>query len=153
MQLQLFFSSLNKLKKMKTKIIVALLATVALCTIVYIVLSNGICNPPIPKNKQANIVGSWKVDTAYNNKDSNSLGLIWLALLDSGSIFKFNTDSSLQTISLKGTITNYYVLKGDSLIVKEGNSLDTVTVKFIADSMVSLTQNDSSVLLLKRISK
>ncbi len=135
---------------MKTKIIVALVVAAALCTIVYVVVSNGICNPPLPHKKDVNIVGAWKIDSIYNNKDSGSLSLLVYALADSNTMFQFNADSTLQISSPTTTEMQYYVLNKDSLIIKQDSTLETSIVTFQSDSLVSITNKDSTVLVLKR---
>ena len=149
MQLHLFFH-IKKNLKMKTKIIFALVATVALCAGIYYYFTKVNIEPPIPHKPINNIVGTWKIDSVYNNKDSNSLVLLVLAFTDSTS-FKFNADSTLEVISPKETETQHYVLSNDSLVISKGNELDTFYIKFKNDSLFSALGNDSSVLVLKRI--
>lgn len=136
---------------MKTKIIIALVATAALCSIAYFIIAKiGLSNPPIPKENKFNIVGEWKLDTAYNNKDSASLSLLALAFSDSNVVFKFNADSTLQTISPNEvTKQNYYVNK-DSLFVKEDSAYTLTMVQAKSDSIITLINKDSTIYVLSR---
>jgi len=137
---------------MKTKIIIALVAVAALCSIAYFVIAKtGLSNPPIPRDSKFSIVGEWKLDSAYNNKDSNSLNLLVYALFkDSSVVFKFNEDSTLQTISPNEvTKQNYYVNK-DSLFVKEDSAYTLSVIQVKTDSLISMINKDSTVFVMSR---
>jgi hypothetical protein len=136
---------------MKTKIIIALVAVAALCSIAYFIITKtGLSNPPIPRDSKFNIVGEWKLDTAYNNKDSASLSLLALAFVDSSVVFKFNADSTLQTISPNEvTKQNYYVSK-DSLFVKQDSAYTVSVIQVKTDSLISMINKDSTVFVMSR---
>jgi hypothetical protein len=136
---------------MKTKIIIALVAVAALCSIAYFVIAKtGLSNPPIPRDSKFNIIGEWKLDSAYNNKDSASLSLLALAFVDSKVMFKFNADSTLQTISPNEvTKQNYYVNK-DSLFVKEDSAYTLSVIQVKTDSLISMINKDSTVFVMSR---
>ena len=136
---------------MKTKIIIALVAAAALCSIAYFIIAkSGLSNPPIPHENKFSIVGEWRLDTAYNNKDSASLGLLALALVDSSVVFKFNADSSLQTISANEVTKQNYYVNSDSLFVKEDSAYALSMVQVKTDSLISLINKDSTVYVLSR---
>ncbi len=137
---------------MKTKIIIALVAVAALCSIAYFIIAKtGLENPPIPRDSKFNIVGEWKLDSAYNNKDSNSLNLLVAAFFaDSNIVFKFNADSTLQTISPNEvTKQNYYVNK-DSLFVKQDSTYTLSVIQVKTDSLISMINKDSTVFVMSR---
>jgi len=136
---------------MKTKIIIALVATVALCSITFFIITKiGLSNPPIPRDNKFSIVGEWKLDTAYNNKDSASLSLLALAFVDASMVFKFNADSSLQIISTNEVTTQRYYVNNDSLFVKEDSAYTLSIVKVISDSLISMMNKDSTVFVMSR---
>jgi hypothetical protein len=136
---------------MKTKIIIALVATVALCSIAFFSITKiGLSNPPIPRDSKFSIIGEWKLDTAYNNKDSASLSLLALAFVDASMVFKFNADSSLQIISTNEVTTQRYYVNNDSLFVKEDSAYTLSIVKATTDSLISMMNKDSTVFVMSR---
>ena len=136
---------------MKTKIIIALVATVALCSIAFFSITKiGLSNPPIPRDSKFSIIGEWKLDTAYNNKDSASLSLLALAFVDASMVFKFNADSSLQLISPNEVTTQRYYVNNDSLFVKEDSAYTLSIVKVTTDSLISMMNKDSTVFVMSR---
>lgn len=137
---------------MKTKIIIALVAVVALCSIVYFTIAKiGLSNPPIPRENKFSIVGEWKLDSAYNNKDSNSLNLLVYALFkDSNIVFKFNEDSTLETISPNETTVRKYHLNKDSLFVQQDSAMELSFVKVNTDSNICFINKDSTVVVLTK---
>lgn len=141
-----------KLKKMKTKTIVALLATAIMGAGAYFYFAKINIEPPIPKQSTQRIIGNWQIDSFYTNKDSNGVVLFAFLFKDSTS-FKFNADSTLQIISPSEATTQHYVLNNDSLIINQSDGLDTFQVKFETDNQLSVVAKDSSVLILKRIDK
>ncbi len=134
---------------MKTKIIVALVAAVALCVGAYYFFTKINIEPPIPHTPINNIVGAWKIDSVYKSKDSSKIADFLFAAFDS-SIVKFNADSSLHIISQKQTDTLNYIVNKDSLFINPLKKADTFYLKFINDSIFSATSTDSSTLILKR---
>lgn len=134
---------------MKTKIFVTIIVAATLSLGAYYVLSNKIDKKSITKNRNS-IIGSWKIDTAYNN-DSSKLNLLTLAFLDSTTVIKFNADSTLQFNFAKEKETQHYYLSNDSLFVKEDSTYNVELVKFVNDSSISLTAKDSTVIILKKL--
>ncbi len=137
---------------MKTKIIIALVATAALCSIAYFIIAKtGLSNPPIPHKSKFSIVGEWKLDSAYNNKDSNSLNLLVAAFFaDSNIVFKFNADSTLQTISPNEITKQSYYVNNDSLFVKEDSAYTVSVMQIKTDSLISMVNKDSTVFVMSR---
>jgi hypothetical protein len=136
---------------MKTKIIIALVAVAALCYIAYFIIGKvGLSNPPIPRENKFSIVGEWKLDSAYNNKDSASLSLLALAFVDSNVIFKFNADSTFETISPNETTVQKYHLNKDSLFVKEDSAYTLSVIQVKTDSLISMINKDSTVVVLTK---
>ena len=106
--------------------------------------------PPIPKfdNK---LVGSWKVDSAYNNADSNKLSLLIAYMFKDSATIKFNPDSTLQVISNNVEDKQNYYVKSDSLFVKDDSTYTVMTIKAFTDSSFELVNKDSTVVVYSRI--
>lgn len=141
---------------MKTKIIIALVAVAALCTVLFFVLANPFSKPqPLPQ-KNFDITGSWKIDSFYNTKDSAHIGLFALALGkaiadSSGIVYKFNTDSTYQTLGTKENTPGYYVLDKDTLTIKADSSFEKLVVGIQNDSLITVTDKDNTVVVLHRL--
>lgn len=134
---------------MKTKTIVALIATAIVSVGAYFYFTRLKIEPPIPRPAKQSIIGDWKIDSVSNTSDSNSVANLFSMLSDSIS-FKFNADSTLQIISPTKTETEHYVFTNDSLIIGRANYLDTFVIKFNSDSLLQAIAKDNSSLILRR---
>ncbi len=136
---------------MKTKIIIAVVAIAALCSIAYFTIQkNGLLNSSIPKETKFTIVGEWKLDSAFNNKDSGNLSLLAIAFSDSNVVFKFNADSTLQTISPNEVTKQNYYVNNDSLFIKEDSTYTLTMLQAKSDSIITLINKDSTIYILSR---
>lgn len=146
-------SSSIKLKKMKTKIILTALLLAVLGTGVYFYFKQSrLIEPPIPKFDKR-LVGSWKIDTAYNKNDSNKLSILIPFLFKDSAIISFGIDSSLETVSGKERDLQKYYLNRDTLFIEEDSTTEKVSVKFINDSLINLTSSDSTVVVYSKVKK
>jgi hypothetical protein len=143
-----FNSSQLKTCKMKSKIIVVLIAATAL--IIFIA-----CNwlSSKPKETAFNIQGKWKVDSVENNgTDSNRTALLVWSLAKSDSVaIQFNADSTFNysdTADLKG---KYYVSeKENMLFVKEDSTYQPLKFISRSDSAFTVSTADSLIIHLRK---
>ncbi len=136
---------------MKTKIVLATVIVAVIGAGIYFYIKQSkLIEPPIPKF-DTRLVGSWKIDTAYNTSDSSKLSVAISYLFKDSTTIQFNADSTVQIVSLKETETQKYHLRRDTLFVQKDSTYDVSTVKFINDSSVAITANDSTVVVYKKI--
>ncbi len=98
------------------------------------------------------LLGKWQVDSVYQIGSDSSKNWLAIAFLDSTIAFKFNADSTFNILSPKDSAVTAlsYILKGDSLFVKDDCLLLANHLKKTNDSLISITTTDSLVIGLKR---
>lgn len=136
---------------MKIKIIIALVAIAALCTLAFFILTNGFCKKSRFIKEDVTIIGSWKLDSINYLKDTINLDILAFALWDSNTVFTFREDSILQIATKNETSINQYFIKKDSLFTTLDSTKNTDAIKFTGDSLVTITTNNKGNLVLKRV--
>jgi len=136
---------------MKIKIIIALVAIAALCTLAFFIVANGTCKKSRLTKEDVTIIGSWKVDSISYSKDTMNLNIVAFALWDSNTIFTFKPDSILQVATKNDTTTQEYFIKKDTLYTFVDSTKNTDVIKFVGDSLVTIATNNKVNLVLKRL--
>jgi hypothetical protein len=144
----ILFHSQIKPQKMQKKII----ATIAVAGIVITGISCKWFASKATDKTPFSLVGKWQVDSVYQIGSDSTKNWLALAFLDSTIAFKFNADSTFNILSAKDSAVTAlsYILKGDSLFVKDDSLLLANHLKKTNDSLISITTTDSLVIGLKR---
>ena len=106
-----------------------------------------------PGNKHFSIVGKWKIDSIYNTGDMDirvqNAMTGWVGVHDS-IVFEFSADSILATLPGNSSRIKKYYLQDSVLFVKEDSAFVPLPLHILNDSLVSITQKDSIVVVLKK---
>lgn len=100
-----------------------------------------------------NIVGRWKIDTAYVKDTSLVPKLFRNALMGSGEneFFRFMNDSAAAYLSPKDSTSFLYYLKDSTLYINHGDGFNANRITFLQnDSIRYVSATDSIVYILSR---
>lgn len=100
--------------------------------------------------KQFSIVGKWKIDSVFKSGSPNDSIQHLMVPTPTEEIFKFNTDSTFNRLSLKDSTTENYYLKDSVLFFKEFDNYVPYAIKIKSDSSFSFMNKDSVLFVLKK---
>lgn len=132
---------------MKRQTIAATLLAAALLIFVFFKFSAK------PSTQTFNLTGEWQLDSSYTTEPVNDSTALLLSAMaaDSGkTVFRFTADSIVNRFSSKDSTNEKYYVRDSVLFVDEGEGFLPYPLQIMTDSLVSFTNNDKIVFVLKR---